>query len=82
MKSKTLLSGAFLAILLFAATSLFAAGSPVGKWKTIDDETKKAKSYVEIYEKGESTTQKLPNLLVKPRIPNVINVPVQDTINQ
>ncbi len=65
MKSKTLLSGAFLAILLFAATSLFAAGSPVGKWKTIDDETKKAKSYVEIYEKGGVYYAKITKLIGK-----------------
>lgn len=28
------------------------AQSPIGVWKTIDDETGKAKSHVEIYEKG------------------------------
>lgn len=37
-------------VLMWAAGSALAAGSPVGKWKTIDDETKKAKSIVEIYE--------------------------------
>ncbi len=34
---------------LFSVSALWAA-SPVGKWKTIDDETKKEKSIVEIYE--------------------------------
>ncbi len=37
-------------ILLWSVSLVFAAGSPVGKWKTIDDETKKEKSIVEIYE--------------------------------
>jgi uncharacterized protein (DUF2147 family) len=37
------------AAMLFLAGSLWA-GSPVGKWKTFDDETKEAKSIVEIYE--------------------------------
>jgi len=34
---------------IFSVSALWAA-SPVGKWKTIDDETKKEKSIVEIYE--------------------------------
>ncbi len=34
---------------IFMSTSVFAQ-SPVGIWKTIDDETKEAKSHVEIYE--------------------------------
>ncbi len=34
---------------LFSVSALWAA-SPIGKWKTIDDETKKEKSIVEIYE--------------------------------
>lgn len=36
---------------LLMAPSLFAQ-SPVGKWKTIDDETGQAKSIVNIYESG------------------------------
>lgn len=39
-------------VFLFAATSAFAAGSPIGKWRTIDDKTKKEKSIVEIYSSG------------------------------
>jgi uncharacterized protein (DUF2147 family) len=39
-------------MLLWTMTSALAAGSPVGKWKTIDDETKQAKSIIEIYEQG------------------------------
>ena len=36
-------------ILLFAPSAVFAA-SPIGLWKTIDDESGKAESIVEIYE--------------------------------
>jgi len=39
------------AILLFIST-VFHAQSVIGKWKTIDDETGKPKSVVEIYEKS------------------------------
>lgn len=38
-------------VFLFAGTYVFGQ-SAVGTWKTIDDETGKAKSYVEITEKG------------------------------
>lgn len=37
------------ALFFFAATTGVMA-SPVGTWKTIDDETGKAKSYVQVYE--------------------------------
>ena len=40
-----------LGALLFATAHVWAA-SPVGKWKTIDDETGKAKSIIEIYEQN------------------------------
>ena len=40
---------AVLTMLLFLAGPV-QAGSPVGHWKTFDDETKKAKSIVQIYE--------------------------------
>jgi len=39
-------------ILLCSVSLALAGGSPVGKWKTIDDETKKEKSIVEVYEVG------------------------------
>lgn len=38
----------FVLFVLFA--NFIFAESPVGTWKTIDDKTKKAKSYVKIYE--------------------------------
>jgi uncharacterized protein (DUF2147 family) len=37
---------------LVSATSLMAAESPAGKWKTIDDKSGKVRSEVEIYEQG------------------------------
>ena len=37
---------------LFAVTSAFAQPTPVGLWKTIDDETKQEKSLVRITEAG------------------------------
>jgi len=41
----------FVAI-LFALSGAFAQGNVLGKWKTIDDETGKMKSIVEITERG------------------------------
>ena len=41
----------FLLIIIFCNT-LFAQNSVIGKWKTIDDETGKAVSIIEIYEKS------------------------------
>lgn len=41
-----------------------------GKWKTIDDKTKQAKSIVEIYKKGDQYYGKVYQLLVKPENPN------------
>ena len=38
-------------ILLFFISHSALAQSPIGKWKTVDDETGKEKSVVEIYEK-------------------------------
>jgi uncharacterized protein (DUF2147 family) len=52
-----------LLVLLFAASTAFAAGSPIGKWKTIDDKTKKEKSIVEIYSEGGKLYGKILELL-------------------
>lgn len=42
-----------------------------GKWKTIDDETGKAKSYVEIFKKSDGKYYgKVVQLLIKPTDPN------------
>ena len=39
--------------------------SPIGTWKTIDDETKQAKSYVEIFEKDGKLYGKVTKILTK-----------------
>ncbi len=53
--------------LLSANNSIFANNSPVGKWKTIDDNTKKASSHVEIYEKNGIYYAKIIKLISKPK---------------
>lgn len=68
MKSKTIFS---IAILMFVALISFAQ-SPVGVWKTIDDETGAAKSHVEIFEKNGKFYGKIVKLLQ--REPDVVCV--------
>ncbi len=60
-------------LLLTFALSLFGVmtfAQIEGKWKTIDDETKQAKSIVEIYKKGDQYYGKISQLLIKPANPN------------
>jgi uncharacterized protein (DUF2147 family) len=52
-------------ILLFASTGLVAQ-SVTGKWKSIDDETKKAKSIVEIFEQNGKLYGKILELYREP----------------
>jgi uncharacterized protein (DUF2147 family) len=54
-----------LVVIAFFCLPLFAQ-SPVGVWKTIDDETGEAKSHVEIYEKNGKYYGKVIQLLQKP----------------
>jgi uncharacterized protein (DUF2147 family) len=62
------LAAALLAILPLAA---FAQNSPVGRWKTIDDETGKVKSIVEIQQAANGTLQgKVVDVLQSDRGPN------------
>ncbi len=42
----------FLAFSLIAISAMAQRSTPLGKWKTVDDNTGKTKSVVEIYEKG------------------------------
>jgi uncharacterized protein (DUF2147 family) len=51
------------AALLLAAATAFAQATPVGLWKTIDDETKQEKSYVRITEAGGVLGGKVEKLL-------------------
>lgn len=50
-------------IFLCSVSLALADGSPVGKWKTIDDKTKKEKSIVEIYEANGKIYGKIVQLL-------------------
>jgi uncharacterized protein (DUF2147 family) len=54
---------AVLLILLWSVSVARADGSPIGKWKTIDDETKKEKSIVEVYEQDGKIYGKILQLL-------------------
>ena len=51
---------------MMMATLTIAQASPVGVWKTIDDKSGKAKSYVEIYKKDGKLFGKVTKLLLKP----------------
>lgn len=55
-----------LAQMLFSFSVLAQSMSPVGKWKTIDDETKQPKSIVEITEKDGKLSGKIVQLFRKP----------------
>jgi uncharacterized protein (DUF2147 family) len=50
-------------VLLWSVSLSLAAESPVGRWKTIDDETNKEKSVVEVYEAGGKLYAKIVQLL-------------------
>ena len=50
-------------VLAFTAGAAFAQASPVGLWKTIDDETKQEKSYVRIVESAGVLSGKVEKLL-------------------
>ncbi|MHB8773137.1 MAG: DUF2147 domain-containing protein [Syntrophales bacterium] len=52
-----------LSVLVWSLGAAWAADSPVGKWKTIDDETNKEKSIVEVYESGGNLYGKIVQLL-------------------
>ena len=55
----------FTAAVMLAATAAFAQNTPVGRWKTIDDNTGEAKSEVVITESGGVLNGKLDKLLRK-----------------
>ncbi len=55
----------FTFVFLFAG-AISAQQSFTGIWKTIDDETKQAKSHVEIYKSGNKYAGKVNKLLLKP----------------
>jgi len=51
---------------LFSTTALAQATSPVGRWTTIDDETKKPKSVISIYEENGKLYGKIEKLYREP----------------
>jgi len=51
---------------LFATSALAQAPSAVGRWTTIDDETKKPKSVITIYEEGGKLFGKIEKLFREP----------------
>ena len=53
-------------IILFISAATVSAQSIVGKWKTIDDETGKPKSIVEIFEKNGKVYGKIIKLFRDP----------------
>ncbi|MCE3076823.1 DUF2147 domain-containing protein [Chryseobacterium gwangjuense] len=55
----------------FSLVGVLSFAQIEGKWKTIDDETKQAKSIVEIYKKSDGKYYgKVSQLLIKPADPN------------
>lgn len=59
--------------LVFSLFGVLSFAQIEGKWKTIDDETKQAKSIVEIYKKGDQYYGKVSQLLIKPANPNCVD---------
>ncbi|MDF2934140.1 MAG: hypothetical protein K0R36_3471 [Chryseobacterium sp.] len=60
-----------LATLVLSLFSVMSFAQIEGKWKTIDDETKQAKSIVEIWKKSDGKYYgKVSQLLIKPASPN------------
>ena len=53
--------------LLFATSALAQEASPVGRWTTIDDETKKPKSVIAIYEENGKLYGKIEKLFREPK---------------
>lgn len=60
------IAGLLGALLFFLPMIAFAGGSPVGVWKSVDDETNEAKAHIEIYEKNGQLFGKIIKLLKKP----------------
>ncbi len=54
-------------MMLFASSALAQAPSAVGRWTTVDDETKKPKSIVTVYEEGGKLYGKIEKLFRDPK---------------
>ncbi|MBN1382244.1 MAG: DUF2147 domain-containing protein [Deltaproteobacteria bacterium] len=58
--------GIMVLVFLWTVTSALAAETPIGKWKTIDDETNKEISVIEIYEQDGALYGRIVELLQEP----------------
>lgn len=79
MKPKLSMMKSFITAILLIIASALNAQSIVGKWKTIDDETGKPKSVVEIYKKGDVYEGKILKLF---REPNEEQDPICDECDE
>src|SRR5690606_20359864 len=79
MKPKLSMMKSFITAILLIIASALNAQSIVGKWKTIDDETGKPKSVVEIYKKGDVYEGKILKLF---RDPNEEQDPICDECDE
>jgi len=57
---------------LFLVSFALKSQTPIGTWATLDDETGKVKSHVQIYEKGGKLHGKIVKLLIKPENENCV----------
>ena len=55
--------------LMFASSALAQEATPVGRWTTIDDETKKPKSVINIYEENGKLYGKIEKIFPEPNEP-------------
>lgn len=70
---RSLIAALMLALPLAVTSLAFAAESPVGRWQTIDDETGKTKSIVEIQEAADGTLSgKVAEILQSDHGPNPV----------
>lgn len=67
-----------LTLLLFSFPT-FAQGSPVGVWRTIDEQTNEAKSLVRIFEEGGKLVGEIQTLLPEGRMCNACVEPYRGT---
>ena len=69
---RTLFHGFVAAALVLGAGTVHAQATPVGVWKTIDDESKKEKSLIRITESGGVLSGKLEKLLDPATAPDAV----------
>jgi uncharacterized protein (DUF2147 family) len=76
---KKLLNFLFFGLLLVAANAFAGNSAVIGQWQTIDDKTRKPKSIVQIYERGNKVYGKIIKLYRKPgEVPDPVCVKCTD----